>query len=235
MVDAYRERIGFSRVGEDDCLTPGGLVDYFQDSSNYQSEDAGVGVEELMESDNCWILLSWQIVMEEMPKSSEYVLVKTWPHSFKGFLGERNYTMERENGQVLAYANSIWSYANISTGKPCRIPAEVCEKYNVEKAYPMEYEARKILLPAKMECLGEETVRRSQIDTNRHMNNSRYAYLAMDYLPAGRKIRQFRIEYRQAARLGEKLFVYGAESNGRFYLALKENDEVKTAMEFVFT
>lgn len=234
-MDGYRERIGFSRVGADDCLTPGGLVDYFQDSSNYQSEDVGVGVEDLMKNDNCWILLSWQIVINEMPKSSEWVTVKTWPHIFKGILGERNYTMKRENGEVLAFANAIWTYANISTGKPCRIPKEVSDSYPVEKAYEMEYAPRKIILPEDLVLLGEHRVTRSMIDTNNHMNNSRYVYFGMDYLPENRKIMQFRVEYRQASRLGEKLKMFGKETESSLWLALENEDgEVKAAMEFTF-
>lgn len=232
---SYNERIGFSRVGENDCLTLGGLVDYFQDSSNFHSEDLGIGVEALMKSNHCWILLSWQIVINEMPKSSERVIIKTWPHCFKGFLGERNYTMEKEDGRVLAYANAIWTYADINTGKPQRVSEEVCGKYAVHSPYPMEYAPRKIKLPENMKLLGEHYVTRSVIDTNHHMNNSRYVYFGMDYLPSNKKVEQFRVEYRQASRLGEKLLMYGVETENGLYLSLQnETGEIKTAMEFLF-
>lgn len=232
----YKERIGFSRVGESDCLTIGGLVDYFQDCSNFQSEDVGAGVESLMERGDCWILLSWQIIMEEMPKSSEQVIIKTWPRSFKGFLGERNYTLEREDGQVLAYANAIWSYASLSNGKPCKIPEEVCNKYTIEPEYPMEYASRKISLPEGLEQLGEHKVTRSLIDTNHHMNNSRYVYFAMDYVPEQKQIRQLRVEYRKASYLGEKLYMYGKETEEGLYLALQnEQGEIKAAMELLYS
>lgn len=232
---SYNERIGFSRVGEDDCLTLGGLMDYFQDSSNFQSEDLGVGVEALMKEDSCWILLSWQVVINELPKSSQRVVVKTWPHSFKGFLGERNYAMEKEDGRMLAYANAIWTYADINTGKPKKVSEEVTGKYPVDLPYPMEYAPRKIKLPENMEQLGEHYVTRSVIDTNHHMNNSRYVYFGSDYIPADRQVRQLRVEYRQASRLGEKLLMYGAETEEGLFLALKgEDGEMKTAMEILF-
>ncbi len=230
---SYGERIGFSRAGEDDRLRLGGLVDYFQDSSNYQSEDLGVGVETLMKEDSCWILLSWQIVIEELPMSGNKVVMKTWPHSFKGFLGNRNYAMEAEDGKVLAYANAIWTFADIQTGKPKKVPAEVIDTYPMGEPYRMEYAPRKIKLPEEMEFLGSQKIGRSMIDTNHHVNNSKYVHLAEDYLPEDKIVKQLRVEYRQAAYLGETLQVYGADTEDGFYIALKgEDGEVKTALEF---
>lgn len=230
------ERIGFSRVGEDGLLTLGGLVDYFQDSSTFQSEDLGVGVGELLQENSCWILLSWQIVVNQLPKCNQRVVVKTWPSGFKGFLGNRNYIMETVEGEILAYANSIWTYADVHTGKPKRVPESVYEKYPLKPPFPMECISRKIKLPERMNRLGESFVTKSSIDTNHHMNNSRYVSLGCDYLPDNRRVKQLRVEYRQASRLGEKLMVLGEIMNDGYYLALKgENGEIKTAMEFLFT
>mgnify|MGYP000762731808 CR=1 FL=1 len=47
-----------------------------------------------------------------------YFLGGNTASGFKGFLGMRNFTMETEDGEMLACANSIWSYVNMETGHP---------------------------------------------------------------------------------------------------------------------
>ena len=49
------------------------------------------------------------------------------------------------------------------------------------------------------------TVMRADIDYNRHMNNANYVRIAMELLPEGFEVRDLRVEYRIAAKLGDRL------------------------------
>ncbi len=65
------------------------------------------------------MLSAWQIHVRRYPSLGEAVKkITTWASGFKGFLGMRNFTMETEDGEMLACANSIWSYVNMETGHP---------------------------------------------------------------------------------------------------------------------
>ena len=59
--------------------------------------------------------------------------------------------MKTEQGEVLAYANSVWSFLDLEKGIPCRVPAEETDAYPVEEKLDMNYAPRKIAIPAQGE------------------------------------------------------------------------------------
>ena len=59
--------VRFSEVGEDQKLTLGSVINYFQDCSTFQSESLGAGVEFLRKQHRVWVLSSWQVVIERYP------------------------------------------------------------------------------------------------------------------------------------------------------------------------
>lgn len=124
---SFTSRIRYSEIGEDGNLTLPGLINYFQDCSTFQSEAIGEGVAELKKRGCAWVLSAWQIHVRRNPSLGEAVKITTWASGFKGFLGMRNFTMETEDGEMLACANSIWSYVNMETGHPVRAPKETTD------------------------------------------------------------------------------------------------------------
>ena len=48
-------------------------------------------------------------------------------------------------------------------------------------------------------------MRRSQIDTNGHVNNAKYVEMAEEWLPEPNGIRKLRVAYRHAAKYGDRI------------------------------
>ena len=121
-------------------------------------------------------------------------------------MGFRNFLMETEDGERLAYANTIWTLMDIEKMKPSKPTPAMLEAYVLEERLEMDYAPRKILLP-KGEGVSQEIIeiRKHQLDTNLHVNNGQYVRMAMEYLPEGYGIGQMRAEYRMQARLGDKV------------------------------
>jgi len=117
---SFNSRIRYSEVDEDKNLTVGGIINYFQDCSSFQSEDIGVGFDFLESNHRAWVLNAWQIVLEKYPKYGERITIGTWPYDFRGFIGYRNFVLLNEEKEKLAYANSIWSYLDTQTGRFAR-------------------------------------------------------------------------------------------------------------------
>ena len=110
---SFKGRVRYSEIGEDGCLTLPGIQNYYQDCCTFQSEEIGQGMEALEERQRAWVLSSWQIVVNRYPGLGETIVASTAPYGFKGFLGMRNFTLKTEDGELLSYANSIWT--NIDT------------------------------------------------------------------------------------------------------------------------
>lgn len=198
-------KVRYSEANANSELTFHALLNYLQDSSTLHSETLGESGADLRAQNMAWILSFWQICIEEMPKLSEEIHVKTWPYQTKGLFGLRNFCMENANGDRIVKANSIWVLVDVTTGRPIRITDEVSSHYPDEPKLDMDYCDRKIAVPAEYVEMPAITVPKYFIDTNNHMNNAKYVMVAEEYLPEGFQVKEIRVEYKNAAVLGDVL------------------------------
>ena len=113
----------------------------------------------------------------------------------------RNFCMETEDGERIAYANTYWTYINAENGLPVKLTERDTAGYEMEEKLDMDYAPRKIKLPGEYEQQEAFAVQKHHLDTNHHVNNCQYVQMAMDYLPEDFCIHQMRAEYKQQARL----------------------------------
>ncbi len=216
--------IRFSEVDHRGTLTLPGIINYFQDCSIRHSDSLGVGMDHLKDQKQAWILSSWQIIVDRYPQMGENVKICTWPTDFKGFFGTRNFVMEDEKGERIAYANSIWVFMDFDKGRPARPAAEIVEKYTCEPPMEMNYAPRKIALPEKLEDAGSFKVRRYQIDTNEHMNNAQYLKLAMEVLD-DIPVKEIRVEYKKSAVYNDVVYTKIAKEEERTVVTLCDAED----------
>ena len=213
-------RIRFSEVDHTRRITLPGIVNYFQDCSTFQSEDLGLGIMHCSERKRAWILSSWQVVVERYPEIGEKIQTSTWATDFKGLFGERNFCMTDENGNDVAYANSLWVYMDIERGRPARPDESEIAPYGTGEPYEMTYESRKIPLPTESEELESFPVRRYHIDTNEHVNNCQYVQMALESLPKDKEVHQMRVEYKKSAVYGDMIYPRIATEDDRTVVEL---------------
>lgn len=200
----FDSRIRYSECDREGKLCLESLLDYFQDSSSFHSEDIGLGTEFLEAHHLTWVLNNWQIIFEEAPKLGEQVEIGTIPYELKGFLGKRNFIMKAKNdGRTLAYANSLWTLIDLETMRPTKALPEQVQGYTSGTPLEMEYAPRKITLPENGEEKEPIFIQNYHLDTNNHVNNGQYLRMAMAYLPQGFRVREMRAEYKKAALLGD--------------------------------
>ena len=173
-----------------------------------------------------WVLSSWQIVVERYPHLSERVVIGTAPYDFKGFIGYRNFLMETEAGERLAYANSIWSLMDLDRGMPAKPPEEMLAGYVLSEKLDMDYAPRKINVPESGRSMDFIRVRTHHLDTNGHVNNGQYVRIAMDYVPEDLDIWQMRAEYKKPAVLDDVIrpAVIEEQEQKRYTVSLNGED-----------
>ena len=219
----FDSRIRYSETDSEGNLTMMALLNYFQDCSTFQSEDAGVGIRYCLDRDLVWVLNSWQIVPIRLPKLGEKVTIATCPYDFQKFMGYRNFMMFDEAGNYLAKANSIWSLINLKTGRFEMPDDNMLKGYPVEERITMDYAGRKISVPAGGETKEPITVLPHHLDANHHVNNGQYVAMAFEYLPEGAVIKQLRAEYRKQAFLGNVLIPYVVAEDTRIVVSLQDD------------
>lgn len=230
---SFDSRIRYSEVDFHKKLTLTGIINYFQDCSTFQSEDLGVGLDFLASRQRAWLLNSWQIIINRTPDLGEKVTIGTWAYDFKGFYASRNFIMKDAKGEVCAVANSLWIYVNTETGHPVRIEEEAAAPYGNEPKYPMEYAPRKVPVPEILLEHPPIDVVSANIDTNNHVNNGQYILMAEEYLPEGFEVAELRVEYRNAAYLGDRIYPKTAFENGQYTVVLEdENQKIYAILAF---
>lgn len=202
----FESVVRYSEIDENKYMTLPAMLDLLQDCCTFQSEEIGVGLDYLQQNHRAWVLSSWQVVICRYPKFGEKVRAYTWPYDFKAFLGYRNFKIEDEKGEVIAYANSIWVFLDTERKRPVKVPREVQERYCFVAPYDMDYSGRKIRLQQDMQAKEPVRVKRFQIDTNRHVNNSKYILMAEEYLPETFQVKEMRAEYKKEAVLSDLIY-----------------------------
>lgn len=231
---SFKGRVRYSEIGENGCLTLPGIQDYYQDCCTFQSEEIGQGMDVLEKRKRAWVLSSWQIVVNRYPRLGENIVAATAPYGFKGFLGMRNFTLKTEEGELLSWANSIWTNIDTQTGLPARLTEEDVKGYVLDEKLNMDYAPRKIALPADMEKEEPFAIQKHHLDTHHHVNNCQYIRMAADYLPEGFVIGQMRAEYKKQALLGDVFYPAVKLENGKITVALCcENGEPYAVIEFM--
>ncbi|WP_172637621.1 MULTISPECIES: acyl-[acyl-carrier-protein] thioesterase [Desulfitobacterium] len=159
------------QFGEASAVT---ILSFLEDCATAHSEAIGMGIEYLTSQRTCWVLNRWRLQMERYPRLGEKVSVETFPTSFLRFYGQRVFTIRDGQGHIIGSAGSLWIYLNIDKRRPTRIPLHFASQYGVSEGYE-DHESFQDL-PAITDIHSEISfhVRRSDIDTNGHVNNTRY-------------------------------------------------------------
>lgn len=226
----FKSRIRYSEVDSKGRATLGSVLDYFQDCSSFQSEELGVGMDFLAEKQAAWVLSSWRIEVKRYPAHGEEAVVSTWPYGFKGFIGYRNFTMESPEGELLAYADSIWVLLDLRRGRPMRLLPEMAEAYRILPRISMEPAPRKLALPKGMESQDAFPVSKYHIDTNQHVNNGKYVSMAQEYLPMGFEVEKMLAEYRKAAVYGDVIYPLVAREGKKITVNLADKEGMPYAI-----
>lgn len=236
----FDSKIRYTECDMEGILTVESLVDYFQDCSTFQTQLGPATMEELRKDGIAWVVSSWQIVINRLPKLGEDVTIGTVPYQIKGFVGLRNFFMDTKDGERVAIANSMWSLIDLEKGIPVRVNDMILETYPLDEKLPMDYSARKILKPEGIPVYdgGTKKIGLHHLDTNNHVNNGQYIRIALQSLEklfAEGKIRdrisdkkeniQIRVEYRQQGHLGDEMKAVVADNDGCYIVYLNDKDD----------
>ena len=83
MVFSFDSTIRYSEVDSKCVLTLEALTNYFQDCSVFQSEALNIGMDYLKHENMAWVLASWQICIDRLPRLDEKVTISTWAYDMK--------------------------------------------------------------------------------------------------------------------------------------------------------
>lgn len=151
-------------------------LDFFQDLAWLHAEEIGVGYQDTLNHNLAWVVMYEQFeVVSRLPKFGETVIVKTWPKERGRLECLREYEICDENNNLMIKGISNWVLINIgkrtlSRGSEIKFNGEYLDKTN----YPEKQKRKLDLNDEGIDYSYSYKVLLSDIDTNHHMNNSKY-------------------------------------------------------------
>jgi medium-chain acyl-[acyl-carrier-protein] hydrolase len=187
------------------------IVDFLGDISTRQSEELGIGLDYLKEHNLGWVLYKWNIDMYRYPILGEEVLIRTCPCSMKKFYAYRTFELINSKGEVIGKAESIWFLINIEKRRPVRVGEDIFRAYGLTSNDDKSLEIENIKEPQNVNYEKQFSVRYSDIDTNRHVNNEKYIAWALETLPLDTvlyyTLKNVKVTYEKETTYGETIRV----------------------------
>ena len=225
--------VGLRDIGHGEKLTNYGILSYLEDIGTSHSDTVGYGVKDIKIKHRAWILLDWKLDVIKRSSFGEKVTVKTWAvhidrPTFSVF---RNFEIINENEEIIATATSKWILYDTENEKICKLGEEYNNLYNTEgNEKEAEEQINKLKEPASFDKMIEYTIRRSDIDINKHVHNLNYLNMAYEALPDDIYFKEepnhIHIMCKHQIRLGDKVkCFYTKQEDNTHIVAIKSEDE----------
>jgi len=205
--------VHYHEVNPKEQATPLTLLYYLEDAAIAHSESVGYGLSQVKVDGLAWVLNRWHLQMEQYPLLGEKVIIETWPSSFDRFYGRREFLIRNMNQEIIGRATSLWIFYNVATKRPSRISSEFGEVYGLDpvRAIDDPFEPLQGLGVGARTMEGEQefSVRRSDIDTNGHVNNANYLQWMLEVVPdeiyRNTQLASLEVQYKKETTYGSSI------------------------------
>lgn len=194
---------------------PSVVLRYTQECAALQHDTNPPTLDQLRAENKAFILSKVTVNVYEQLKSRDEIDVWCWLAQFKGNSLNR-YSQIFRGETLVCETAALWAMVDTETRRLIRpTPADMgfgCSE-------PLELEIPRLHFPKELsfESLGTRRIDYSDIDVNRHMNNTNYPDMLLDALPSdamiGRKVTKMTLSYLSEAPLGDTIEIFHA-SNG---------------------
>ena len=150
--------------------------------SGEQSYILGVGDEVLAEKGLAWITLQYEVKVERMPAFYESIKITTQATSYSKLFCYRTFKVYDTQGNLCVTVNSTFALMNVEERKMARVPDEIVAPYESEFSKKLIRTPKPVKVDEENMISKDYHVRYLDIDSNRHVNNSKYIEWAIDTL-----------------------------------------------------
>lgn len=216
------------------------LIDYFNDIAIHQSEKLGIGIDYMKEKNMAWVLYKWDISVDKYPLHGDKIIVRTEPCAVKKFYAYRRFYILNSDEEVIATANSLWLLIDVNRKRPLKVTEDLINAYGLTDDSGDVLDIEDIKRLSKEESSLEFKVRYSDIDTNGHVNNEKYAAWFIESVPLDIVLNytlvNMKITYKKETKYGENINILTAFEKTEdkivfVHRILKENGEEITLGE----
>ena len=229
-----------TECGIGDKLYASVLIGDLQEAAEQSSYTLGYGTDFLKENNICWIILRMHIEIDRLPEWHERLKIRTWATGLEKIYYGREFEIYDSEGNRIGKASSTWILADWNTHRPViankrpELPPAVVQSPEFvfgESCPKISFPDKSVIAEASDKPVIKKYADYTELDRNRHVNNSRYTAWAYDALfKSGydvSAVRSISIMYNSEVKQGEKVELYIAETNGKIAVYGYKDEDTK--------
>lgn len=210
-------------------LKPSAMLKYMQDAATIDAASFGADYVSLRKEDMIFVVSKVLVSYDRTPHIDECLEVRTWNSGTQGVSFVRNYVMT-VNGEEIGRATSRWVLVSYSARRILRPDALFTSvTTNAEEQVDLE-PARRISLLSDVPVINDAyRASLTDMDTNCHVNNTRYGDLLVDYSGidfTDKKVKEFEIHFVSEMKAGQTVAINASADGDRsFVTATKDSGQ----------
>ena len=229
-----------TECGIGDKLYCSTLIGDLQEAAERGSHSVGYGTDFLKENSICWIILKMRLHFTELPSWHDTFRIRTWGNYIEKFYYGRDFEIYSSDNRLIGQASSTWILADWNTHRPViankrpELPEPVIQNTTLVFGEPCP----KVAFPSRNDIAGEtekpviiKYADYTELDRNRHVNNSRYTAWAYDALFKNgydvSLIEDLVINYNSEVKAGEKVELFITNNDGKVCVFGYKNVDTK--------
>ena len=197
-------------------VTPSRILEFMQESASLHCRSLGHDLDEMRDKERRgFVVVRFSFEILSPLYAQDEITVETWVPEDVGLFFSRSYEIKR-GGETVARGISVSALLDLDTRKFLRVS-------DVDLGFEPEPSVRlsdgvplRLRFPEglPLALVGERRIFSSDCDYNRHMNNTHYPDMLLDFLPEAteRSVASMAISYVGEARLGDTLHVFVSPS-----------------------
>lgn len=159
------------------------ILQILESAGSDHSAMAGDSLADANKNGIAWILTEWRVKILRRPENGESFRITTWVRGrAPASAVYRDFVLTDRNGAEVIRAEAKFALFDLATSRLTRISEDLFASYQLEEKTVFE-DVQRLRAPSEYTLETEVSLRRSDIDFNGHVHNTRYVDLALEALP----------------------------------------------------
>ncbi len=211
------------------------LMEITQGAATTHADRLGIGWDRMDENGLFWVLSKVKIVFHKpiTRKESGFKLY-TWPVAANRLYLERRFEGVDGQGESLFSSSTLWMIVERDSRK-------IASRETVAQYYNFDFDTAECGCDNNFDrvrkdesyCLSyERQIRRTDLDLNKHVNNTNYVNYALDVLSQTERIAEAEIVYHKELKCGDVVKIYSKRENNAVYVVGERDGETSFTVKF---
>ncbi|MGF1672024.1 MAG: acyl-[acyl-carrier-protein] thioesterase [Balneolaceae bacterium] len=208
------------------------IANLLQEAAGNHAKKLQFDITDLHDSNHTWILHQLHIKMDRYPEWRDQITIETWPSSGDRLRAYRDFRILDLNKTELGVALTHWLIIDLNKRRPVRIPQEILDLGLDSANHVIPINSSKSPdYNGKVIKSAEFTVHHSDLDLNKHLNNTVYVRWLIDTIPTkyliAKNFRELHVNFKSEAALNDLVLseLGNLTDNSYFFRLTRKKDD----------